>query len=86
MSGKITLVLQGRLTVTERSEIVRVLEQAYAARKQGHMDSILAVFDENAPFRAVGAAAPAVGRVEQKSAIQNWSMPSSCWTTRSIAW
>ena len=29
--------------MTERSEIVRVLEQAYAARKQGHMDSILAV-------------------------------------------
>jgi ketosteroid isomerase-like protein len=55
--------------MTDRSEIVRILEEIYAARKSGDTARILDRFCSDGHFKAVGVAAPAVGRAEQGAAI-----------------
>ena len=56
--------------MAERSEIVRIVEAAYAARQKADMKRILDVFHEDACFCAVGSEAPAKGRAEHTPAIQ----------------
>lgn len=56
--------------MTERGEIVRILEAAYAARKSGDTARILDCFCQDGQFKAVGFEAPAVGRAEQAPAIR----------------
>src|SRR5829696_3013530 len=55
--------------MTNRDEIVRLLEAVYAARKSGDTTRILDCFCQDGQFKAVGSAAPAVGRAEQAPAI-----------------
>jgi ketosteroid isomerase-like protein len=55
--------------MTNRDEIVRLLEAVYAARKSGDTTGILECFCQDGQFKAVGSAAPAIGRVEQAPAI-----------------
>jgi ketosteroid isomerase-like protein len=48
----------------DRSEVVRILEETYAARKSGDMDRLLECFAVDGRFTAVNAA-PALGREAQ---------------------
>ena len=41
--------------MTDRSEIERVLKEAYAARKRGDIDAILRLFSVDADFQLAGS-------------------------------
>jgi ketosteroid isomerase-like protein len=56
--------------MAERGEIVRILEEAYAARQKGDMKRILGCFHEDGQFCAVGAESTAKGHGQLTPAMQ----------------
>jgi ketosteroid isomerase-like protein len=55
--------------MTDRAEMVRVLEEVYAARKTNDVKQILECFAEHGRYAAVGKESAAAGRAAQTSAL-----------------